>query len=321
MKAIANVSPRMTAATSPDLVVSVIVPVRNGGADLRDLLCALEAQALPRACFEVVIGDDGSTDGGTDGLALRDGWARIAPGPPMNSYAARNRAVRVSRGRILAFCDADCRPEPEWLQAGLRAIESADLAAGEIRFFPPIRRTVWALLDMDSFKDHERQVPQGTAETANLFVRREVYDRVGGFDDSLPEHGDFDFVQRCLADGASLVYAPEAVVWHPIRERARSFLRAVWIYNRWYAARESRAGRLPEGLKLRSWVPIVQTFRARRRGGRSIGPDHRWLTRNGIRPRAHETLAALPLMYLLVPYLRGAAQLRGWRDGRRLRGG
>jgi glycosyltransferase involved in cell wall biosynthesis len=309
----------MAAAPSPDLVVSVIVPVRNGRADLLDLLSALNAQTLPRSCFEVVVGDDGSTDGSTIGLASENGWVRVASGPPLNSYAARNRAVRLARGRVLAFCDADCRPEPDWLEAGIRSLERSDLVAGRIRFSPPSRRTVWALLDIDSFKDHERQVGQGTAETANLFLRREAFERVGGFDESLPEHGDFDFVQRCLAAGASLVYAGEATVWHPTRDGARAFLRAVWIYNRWYAARETRSGRLPEGLKLRSWVPLVQTFRARRRWGRSIGPDRRWLGLNGIEPRTRETLAALPLMYLLVPYLRGAAQLQGWRDGRRLR--
>lgn len=309
----------MAADPSPDLVVSVIVPVRNGGDDVHELVRALAEQTLPRAQFEIVIGDDGSTDGGLEELEDRDLGITIVPGPPQNSYAARNRAVRAARGRILAFCDSDCRPEPDWLEAGIRALDRADLAAGRIKFAPPRRRTVWALLDMDSFKDHERQVLQGTAETANLFTRRELIDRVGGFDDSLPEHGDFDFVERCLAEGASLGYAPEAVVWHPTRDGARSFLRAVWIYNRWYAARESRDGRLPEGLKLRSWVPLVQTFRARRRWSRSIGPDRRWLGLNGVRPRVTETIMALPLMYLVIPYLRGAAQLRGWREGRRLR--
>jgi GT2 family glycosyltransferase len=175
------------------------------------------------------------------------------------------------------------------------------------------------LLDMDGTKDHERQAQQGTAETANLFLRREVYDRLGGFDDTLPEHGDFDFVERCVAAGLRLEYAPEAVVWHPARERARPFLRALWVYNRWYAARESRAGRKPENLKLRWWVPVAQTLRSRWRSRRSLGLDRRWLGANGVEPGTAETLRALPLLYLLVPYLKDVAQLRGWWDGRRLR--
>lgn len=308
----------MPSSRRHELLASVIVPARDAGPDLARLIDALRRQTVPRAQFEVVIGDDGSSDTSTAELAS-DGWVRVAPGPPLNSYAARNRAARQARATVLAFCDADCVPEPEWLERGLAALEHASLIAGRIRFMVPVRRTVWTLLDMDSFKDHERQVEQGTAETANLFLRRELYDRVAGFDDTLPEHGDFDFVSRCLAAGAKLVYAPDAVVWHPTRNRARPFLRAVWIYNRWYAARESRAGRVPEGLRLRSWVPLVQTFRARRRWRLSVGPDRRWLGLNDVRPSTVETLSALPIMYVVLPYLSGMAQLQGWRDGRRLR--
>lgn len=309
----------MNGGSTTGLRVSVIVPVRNGRDDLLQLIKALERQTLPRGSFEVVIGDDGSTDGSTEGLATEDGWIRVEPGPPINSYGARNRAARASRAPVLAFCDADCRPEPEWLEQGLIALELTDLAAGRIRFVVSVPRTVWTLLDMEAAKDHERQVLRGTAETANLFLRRELYDRVGGFDDSLPEHGDFDFVQRCVADGAALSYAAEAIVWHPTRVSAKSFLRAVWIYNRWYAAREARAGRTPEALRLRSWVPLVQPVRARRRWRLSVGPDRRWLGANGVRPSRRESLVALPLIYVFLPYFSGFAQARGWFDGRRLR--
>src|SRR3954447_17338994 len=127
--------------------VSVIVPVRNGGADLTELLKTLSLQTVGRDRFEVVIGDDGSTDGSADGLD-DDTWVRVVPGPPLNSYAARNRAVRASLAPVLAFCDADCRPEPEWLEEGLRALASMDVAAGRIRFIPPEDRTVWSLIDV-----------------------------------------------------------------------------------------------------------------------------------------------------------------------------
>ncbi len=119
--------------------------------------------------------------------------------------------------------------------------------------------------------------------------------------------------------GGGFDYAAEAIVWHPTRDRAKSFLRAMWIYNRWYAAREARAGRTPEGLRLRSWVPLVQPIRARRRWGQSVGPDRRWLGVNGVRPSRRESLVAVPLIYVFLPYYSGVAQARGWFDGRRLR--
>jgi GT2 family glycosyltransferase len=305
---------------SSELLVSVVVPVRNDRrAYLRGLIAALERQTMPRERFEILIGDDGSTDGSTDGLDTEDGWIRVLKGPPRNSYAARNRAARAARAQVLAFVDSDCEPEPEWLEAGLAALADADAAAGMIRFIVPERRTVWTLVDMDSTKDHEREVAQDTAETANLFVRRELYERVGGFDDTIPEHGDFDFALRCVEAGGRLIFAPEAVAWHPTKDEARPFLKTVWIMHRWYAAREVRAGRRPLGLKLRWWVPFLLHARWRLRSGRSFGLDRHWLGQHGVVPRFWDNFRAVPVLYVLLPYLQGAAQLRGWFDGRRLR--
>jgi glycosyltransferase involved in cell wall biosynthesis len=305
---------------NPDLLASVIVPVRDGGNEVRELVECLGRQTLSRDLFEVVVADDGSTDGCTERLGTQDGWVRVTKGSPANSYAARNRAVRESRAPVLAFCDADCRPEPEWLERGLRALARTDIVAGYIRFIVPEKRNVWALIDMDGTKDHERQIQDNNAETANLFLRRELFDRVGGFDDTIAEHGDFDFVQRCVATGAQLGFSKDPVVWHPVRTTARPVLRAHWIYSQGYAERATRDGKLPDGLKLRNWVPLVQPIRARRRYRKSLlGPDERWLAEHDVRPTLREKLLSLPIMYVLVPYLRGAAQLSGWWVARRLR--
>jgi GT2 family glycosyltransferase len=159
----------------------------------------------------------------------------------------------------------------------------------------------------------------GNAETANLFVRREVYDALDGFDDTLPEHGDFDFAERVVASGASLEYAPEVLVRHPTRDSPRPFLRMVWVMNRWYAARASRAGNRPVAVNLRGWLPLFATIRSRRRYGFSLRLDRRRLAEHGVRPSVRHDLLALPLLYLVLPYVRNAAQLRGWWDGYRLR--
>jgi glycosyltransferase involved in cell wall biosynthesis len=299
--------------------VSVIVPVRDGSQDLAELIACLDRQTVDRAHFEVVVGDDGSTEEQTGSFETSDGHVRVVEGPPQNSYAARNRAVAASRGAILAFCDADCRPEPDWLAKGVAALTSTDLAAGRIRFSVPKRRTVWTLVDMDGSKDHEHQVRVGVAETANLFLRRDLFDTVGGFEAEVPEYGDYDFVERCVAAGAALAYAHDATVWHPARTSPRALLRALWKYNHGYAMREGRAGRIPDGVRLRAWVPIVQTFRARKRWGRSIGPDRRWLAANGVEPTRAETLRVLLVMYLLLPYVCSIAQVFGWLSGLKLR--
>jgi hypothetical protein len=115
------------------------------------------------------------------------------------------------------------------------------------------------------------------------------------------------------------VYAADATVSHPVRVSAHSFLRNVWFMNTSYAEFEGRAGRLPEGLRLRELVPVAQTLRARRRFGMSVGLDRKWLGQNGYRPRLVRDVQSLPLTYVFLPYLRSAAQFVGWREGRRQR--
>jgi GT2 family glycosyltransferase len=310
----------LTAEVAAPLEVSVVVPVRNDrGRYLRALLEALERQTLPRERFEILIGDDGSSDGSTEGLETGDGWIRVLRGEPRNSYAARNRAARAGSAPVIAFVDSDCVPDPTWLEEGLRALEDADAAAGGIQFSLPSQPTVWSMIDIETTKDHERQVRVANAETANLFVRRELYDRVGGFDDTLPEHGDFDFAERIVAAGGRLVYAPTAQVEHPTRDTPRPFLRMVWVMNRWYAVRAVRDGRKPAAVKLRCWIPFVSTVRGRRRFGYSLRLDRHSLAANGIQPRIRDDLVALPIQYLVLPYVRNVAQLVGWVQGKRLR--
>jgi glycosyltransferase involved in cell wall biosynthesis len=302
---------------SNGLVASVIVPVRDGEGPIRELLENLHDQTMPRDRFEVVIGDDGSATQ----LNVTDdnGWVRVTRAAPANSYAARNRAAGLAHAPVLAFCDSDCTPEPRWLEAGVRALEGADLAAGQIRFTIPERRTIWTLLDIDTFLDQERAVRAGSAVTANLFVRRELFERMGRFDDAFPNQGDQAFIWRCLREDGRLVFVPEAVVWHPTRDTARALLRKLWTVNWCYGARAARDGARPARLRLRSWIPILPTLRSRRHAARSISLDRRRLAENGITPTLWDDLRALPLIYLVLPYVMNGAQLWGWWTGSRRR--
>jgi glycosyltransferase involved in cell wall biosynthesis len=297
---------------------SVIVPVRNALRDLPGLLEALARQTLPRDRFEVIIADDGSAEPPTR-FATPDGHVRVLAGPATNAYGARNRGVASSQGEILAFCDADCVPEEHWLAEGIAALERAEVAAGRVRFTPPGRRTVWTLIDMDTSKNQAALVDRGVAETANLFVRRREFDLVGGFDASVSAYSDYEFVERCVAAGARLVYARDAVVSHPTRQRGRDVLKTQWVYSRAYAEQAAMHRRPVNGLRLREWVPVVGTIRSRRRAGVALTPATAWIAENGVRPSWPERVLALPLMYLVLPYTRNTAMVVGAVRGNRTR--
>jgi glycosyltransferase involved in cell wall biosynthesis len=295
-------------------VATVIVPVRNGSTQVRELLELLDRQTVGRNDFEVVIADDGSTDDLLQQLEGRPGVI-VSAAPPAHTYVARNRGARVATGEALVFCDADCRPEPTWLENGLRALAAADVVGGKINWLPGERRSIWMLLGIDQFIDQETAIATGAGLGGNLFVRRELFERLGGFDESVSSSGDYEFVARCARSRARIVFAADAVVWHPTYE-GREFLRKYVRVNARYALREGRAGRRPDALKLRNWVPVIQTLRARRRFGRSLLLNRRRLEESGLRATPEEQVLAALMIYLVLAYIRCLAQLWGYLQGR-----
>jgi glycosyltransferase involved in cell wall biosynthesis len=243
-------------AKAAGLKVSVIVPALDASATLPRTLAALADQTA--APHEVIVVDDGSSDG-TGAIAARHGatvvrQSRSGPG------AARNAGVAASSGDALAFTDADCFPTRGWLAAGVDALAGADLVQGKVDPDPeaplgPFDRTIWVGRE------------SGLYETANLFVRREVFDRVGGFEVWLePEIGkplgeDMWFGWRARRSGAGTAFCPTALVHHAVfprrpaafvaeRRRLRYFpamaakmpeLRREFFYARWFLSRRSAA--------------------------------------------------------------------------------
>jgi GT2 family glycosyltransferase len=304
------------AAVSSRPVISVIVPVRDNAAGVEQLIRALAAQTISRERFELVIGDDGSASESLHDMETGNGWVRVIAGPPETSYAARNRAVTAARGGVLAFCDSDCLPDPDWLEAGMAALERADVVAGEVRFVAPSRPSTWSLLTIDMYLDQERNVKKSRAVTANLFVTRSMFDQLGGFDPSLPSGGDYDFARRSVASGARLAYAPQAVVRHPTLDGPRAFLRKAWRTNRWAAFRRTRVGEWPGPSDAIGFVPILGVARARHDEAQPLFElNRKRLAACGVTAGRRSELRALAALYLPVAYAARFGRVRGWIDG------
>lgn len=303
------------AAAGETLDVTVVVPVRDDLAGIQALLGCLAAQTLPRERFEIVVGDDGSRSDQTPRVATGDGWVRVVGGPPRTSYAARNAAAAAGGGRILAFCDSDCRPQPRWLAELLAALADADVVAGEVAFEPPARPTSWSLLTIDMFLDQERNVALSRGVTANLALARRRFDALGGFDESLPSGGDYELVERAVAAGARLRYAPRAVVRHPTLDRPGSFLRKIWRTNRCDGARRGRRGDRIDPLGALLLVPIVGAVLARRRALRPIlRLDRGRLRAAALDARRRDDVGAILRLYSVVSTVAGAGRALGWLE-------
>jgi glycosyltransferase involved in cell wall biosynthesis len=214
----------------PDLAVpnvSVVIPVHNGARRLQSLLDALARQTAPRKAFEVIFIDDASTDE-TAEFIRASGAAEVVVSPSRRgSYAARNLGLSRARAEIVAFTDSDCIPAPNWIETGLAELDrtEADMLAGQVDMPLGDRPTIAALVDAWRFLDQRRWVRRNFGATANLWVRQDVFRRVGCFREDLISGGDAEFGHRATRSGAKLRYAERLIVSHPPRDRAQDLAR------------------------------------------------------------------------------------------------
>jgi len=201
--------------------VSVIVPVRDAAATLGDCLDGLAAQQLTDVGFEVIVVDNGSQDGTPQLARAHPLKPRVIFESRPGSYAARNAGLAAAQGKIVAFTDGDCYPAPIWLARGLRALQATELVAGRVRPHLSSAPTRWERFDAGHHVDQRKYVEVlGFGATANLFVRRAVFDRIGDFDGTLRSGGDREFCTRATAAGFRLGYASDAEVTHRSRRTA-----------------------------------------------------------------------------------------------------
>lgn len=221
--------------------VSVVIPHYN---DLRGLkICCrqLMNQTWPRHHFEIIVADNNS-DCGLDAVRAVACGARVVTAPVQGAGPARNHGVAASSGSVLAFLDSDCVPEADWLAQGVAALGNYDFVGGKVVAFSqdPERPTpVEAFERVFAFNFRHYIERQGYTGTGNMFVRRAVFDSVGGFRSEVAE--DMDWSHRATSLGFRLGYAPCAVVGHPAR-RSWAELTRRWarMEREHYAASQER---------------------------------------------------------------------------------
>jgi cellulose synthase/poly-beta-1,6-N-acetylglucosamine synthase-like glycosyltransferase len=220
--------------------VSVIVPIYNGEADLPDLVTCLRSQTYPQEQVEYLLVNNNSHDRTEQILAAAIAEA-IATGFPLqaltenqiqSSYAARNQGIRQATGEILAFTDADCRPQPEWLEQLVQpfADSTVGIVVGELKALPG--QTLlekyaerYGVMSQKFLLEHPFY-PYG--QTANLAIRKQALATVGLFRPYLTTGGDADICWRIQQQTDwKLEFAPQAIIRHRHRSNLRE-LRSQW---------------------------------------------------------------------------------------------
>lgn len=253
MRSVAD--PAQTAST-PSPIISVIIPVWNSERRIVMALEALARQTAPRDLFEVIVVDNGSSDGTAD-AARRFDFAQVLSEPIPSSYRSRNRGLAAARGEYVLFTDGDCVPDPDWIEQALATIrEMPDLGVvgGEVALF----REDGAGAIASSYEKTHTFNQKGNVEiggfciTANWLCRRDDLLAIGGFDAGLLSAGDSECSRRMVAAGHRLTYAPRMIVRHPTRASIRELIRK---------RRRVTGGRWnADGLSKRGTVPTLKLF-------------------------------------------------------------
>ncbi|NJL35715.1 MAG: glycosyltransferase [Leptolyngbyaceae cyanobacterium RM2_2_4] len=204
--------------------VSVIIPVFNDNERLKICLNALAKQTYSGDAHEIIVVDNGSTQ---DVKSVTEQFSKVllAYESRPGSYIARNKALSIAKGEVIAFTDADCIPEPDWIEKGVANLLSqpnVGLVAGRIDLFArnpnkPSPVELYESLEMSFPQDKFIEEKQFGA-TANLFTFKQVLDDVGFFDENLKSGGDLQWGQRVFARGYKQLYADDACIKHPTRD-------------------------------------------------------------------------------------------------------
>jgi glycosyltransferase involved in cell wall biosynthesis len=207
--------------------VTVVAATHNRAERLAALLDALRAQTLGSERFDVVIVDDASGDDTARVLAAAQERGDLAltvlrHATGRGPAAARNAGWRAAQAPVIAFTDDDCRPSPDWLQAGLAAMAATANGTREA--------IVQGLTEPDP-QEADRLGPFTRSlnvpaldhwyATANMFYSRATLERLGGFDEttfSRPGGEDTDLAWRAIGDGVPAAFSADARVWHAVHE-------------------------------------------------------------------------------------------------------
>lgn len=201
---------------------SIIIACLNEAEHIAEQLEALTRQHWQQPYdWEVIVADNGSTDG-TQDIARRFAErlniiVMDASAHPGASYA-RNIAVSLTRGDVLLFTDADDVVADDWLEHMTHALEQHDFVAARLEFHRLNPGWVY----------HSRGRPQESrlanygdflpyAFGTSLGVKRHLHEACGGFDTEFMYSEDMEYCWRLQECGAELVYVPAAVVHYRFR--------------------------------------------------------------------------------------------------------
>ncbi|MBI4003359.1 MAG: glycosyltransferase [Nitrospira defluvii] len=249
--------------------VTVVIPAYNATKTIGDGLEAFARQSFQAAEVEIIIVDDGSTDGTPEYIERYvKNWGpeqprlRVMRQAHQGPAAARNLGAEAAQGEFLLFTDADCVPHLDWIKEMVAPFQSPSIAAVK-GAYKTKQRSLVARFAQAEFEARYRQL--AAAEYVDVVFsysagfRREIFRTIGGFDTSFPvaDNEDTDLSYRVATAGYKIKFNPAAIIYHQHPATLKQYLRkkhsrAYWrvmVYKR-FPGKAIRDSYTPQTLKL-----------------------------------------------------------------------
>lgn len=211
--------------------VSVVIPCRNAEQWLGTQLTALTQQDYPGP-IEIIVGDNGSTDGSTAVARLHPGVVVVDASAVRGPNHARNAGAQRARGDIVLTCDADDIVDPGWVSAMVRALRQFDLVAGQLDYESLNPEFGRQAADNAEFRSRLGFLP--TAAGANFGIRASALQTLGGWDESFQGGGDdTELCWRAQLAGYRFGWAYDAVVRYRLRSGDAAVIKQAYQGARW----------------------------------------------------------------------------------------
>jgi glycosyltransferase involved in cell wall biosynthesis len=218
--------------------ISVIIPTFNSAKELTKCLESFKTQTISNENYEVMVVDDGSNDGTKDAAAKYP--IRYIYQQNHGPAAARNNGANQAYGEIILFTDADCEPQPNWIEEMIKPLDDPQVVGVKGAYKTRQKELVARLVQIEYEHKYERMKKFkyiDFIDTYSAGYRKDIFLKYNGFDERYPNASveDQEFSFRLSHDGHKMVFNPNAVVFHKHSASLMGYLRKKYKIAFWKA--------------------------------------------------------------------------------------